>query len=543
MVTLALAGCTSHSSVSADAGGGPKTKEVQLLSLASWLGQLDPYEEPLADGGTTSYGGLSALSSYFQAERMANPNTLVVGAGNAFGASPPLSGQFEDVPAVKGFELLGVAADSLSDHNFDNGLPSLQTLVTTASYPFVSSNLQAVGTVVSAKVQVPYVLLPIDGVTIGVIGLTDPNAINITVPGGFTGLTIDPPIAASIVAARAARAAGAQAVVALSDYQTTGVGFAGVHTGPLMDFAQAISGVDVVLGVNTNGPGVVQSGSALVVEHDWRGKTYGRTHLRFAADTGAFTGATAEVVPALTDAVPPDPAAEALLAGYRAQLAQAFDARAGQVNAVYPYDGTVETTETAVGDLVADAFLARYAPQGAQIAVTNGGSIRDGLPSAYLPADKTLRRPPSGYAAGPPYDAVVGDAYAIYPFEDLCVLRPVTGAVLWQMLEQSVFSAPAASNGFLQVAGFQFTYSLSAGAGARVQSVQLLDGTTIPRASTTVFQLVDNDYIDRGGDSYGMLVQAAPAPGRDPTADVLVDYLRSAGPFPGTVAGRITQAP
>ena len=142
----------------------------------------------------------------------------------------------------------------------------------------------------------------------------------------------------------------------------------------------------------------------------------------------------------------------------------------------------------------------------------------------------------------PPFGLVVGDAYGVYPFEDLCVMRPVTGTMLWEMLEASVFDEPSPNNGFLQIAGFTFTYQLSAPAGARVQSVTLDDGTAIARVDPIALMLVDNDYIDRGGDDYGMLIQTPPAPGRDTAAEVLLTYVRSQAQLATPAGGRITHA-
>jgi 5'-nucleotidase len=534
-----VGGCSSHPApAAADAGGGD---EVQILGLSAFLGQLDPYATYDDAGTEHDFGGLAVLSSYFAADRDAQANTVLLVAGNSFGASPPLSAQFGDVPTIQGLELLGASADCLSDHNFDNGIAYLQPLITKATYPYVCSNLNGVQMDVSPKVQVPFTLVQAGRVSIGVLGLTDPNAPNITAAGSFGALTIAEPMAATNAAAVQARAAGAQVVVAMSDYRTTGVDAAGNHTGPLIDFARGLVGVDVVLGENDVNPAPSTVGTVLVVENAWRGYTYSKTRVR-VSDAG-FAGATSTVVSPAVGGIIPDPNAATLLAPYRTQLATLFDSSIDAVEAELPYDASLEVTESAIGDVVADAFLAKYATVGAQIAVVNAGGLRDGLPSTYLPANTTLRRPGRGYAPGPPYDLVVGDAYTVYPFDDLCVVRPITGAVLWQMLEESVFDEPSPSDGFLQIAGFQFTYQLGAPPGTRVQSVTLAAGTSVGRSDSTNITLVVSDYLNAGGDTYGMLVQPNPTKGRDLAQQVLLDYLRS-GPILGaTPAGRITQVP
>jgi 5'-nucleotidase len=222
-------------------------------------------------------------------------------------------------------------------------------------------------------------------------------------------------------------------------------------------------------------------------------------------------------------------------------LATLFDVSVALADGEFPLGGAERTQEIALGDLVADAFLAKYAPAGAQIAVMNGAGIRDTLPSTYTPTDHTLRRPAAGYQPGPPFDIVVGDVYTILPFRNLCSLHTITAATLWQMLEQSVIKDPAPNNGYLQIAGFKFAYQPAAPAGARVQSVTLDDGTDLKRADTRSIVLVDTDFLETGGDGYGMLVGPNLPDVRDDVADVLLAYLKSTSPFVPTVKGRIAR--
>ena len=532
----------NHGSAPEDAG--PQAVDVQILSLNAWLAQLDPIAQAGAGGGSAQYGGLGVLSAYFAQDRAANPNTLLLVSSDSFGASPALSSQFSDEPAVKALGLLGANADSLSNHNFDKGIGYLQHLIGLSSYPYVATNLNGVQAVVSPDVEVPYAVVSSGSIRIGLLGLTAPNAADKTLPGTFGSMTITPPIAAASAAAASARMAGAQAVIALTDLGITGVATAGAHTGPLIDFARAVVGVDVILGAYNAAPVAERVGGALVVEHGWKGQTYGRTRLHFVGGTLAST--SADIVMADASKVTPDPAAETLLAPYRAQLSAKLDAKVSAASATFALDIAAERTQEApIGDLVTDAMLAKYAPAGAQIAFISSAGIRDSLPSSYAPEDKTLRRPLPGYVAGPPWDLVAGDPYTILPFGNSCVVRTISGATLWQVLEQSVSSFPAQANGFLQIAGFSFTFSASAGVGARVQSVTLGDGTAIGRADTqTMLTVVDNDYLEGGGDNYGMLIESPPAPAQALLADVLLEYLQQKPSVaPATSATRIIQMP
>jgi hypothetical protein len=146
----------------------------------------------------------------------------------------------------------------------------------------------------------------------------------------------------------------------------------------------------------------------------------------------------------------------------------------GVVSALFPHTLTLMgTQEMALGDLVAQAMKTRY---GTQLAFQNGWGVRSPLPSAYLPANKALRRNAAGYAAGPPYDLVMADITALLPFGNRVVTRTVTGAQLWAALENGFSTYAANNNGFPQIAGFVVTFKAANAPGSRVQSVVLEGG-------------------------------------------------------------------
>src|SRR5207237_8151008 len=120
-VLAPIPSCTSKSASAPDTTRRGET-DIQLLTMSTWLGQLDPITEKDTAGNSRSYGGLATLSAYFKADRAANPNTLILLTADSFGASPPLSALFQDEPAVKGLNYLGVTADALGNHNFNNGI-------------------------------------------------------------------------------------------------------------------------------------------------------------------------------------------------------------------------------------------------------------------------------------------------------------------------------------------------------------------------------------------------------------------------------------
>jgi 5'-nucleotidase len=229
-----------------------------------------------------------------------------------------------------------------------------------------------------------------------------------------------------------------------------------------------------------------------------------------------------------------------LLAPYRAELSAAFDGPVASAMGIFERGNNVERLrEVAIGNLLADAIRLRY---GTQLGFVNGGGIRAPLPSSYAPADRGLRRPAEGYAAGPPFDLVVGDVYTVLPFGNSVATRTVSGAQLWQMLEHSVEALPAPAGWFGQISGFRFTFDSSRPARSRVVSVALEDGTPV-LADETRYTLATSDFIDAGGDGYTMLAGGDGIP-QDLMADVVVEHVKGLASLAPEIQSRITdQAP
>ncbi len=105
------------------------TVDLQFLTVSDWHAQLDS----LSVFGEGTFGGAAELSTFFAQDRANNPNTLTLTSGDAYGASPPLSGFFDEEPAVRSMRLMGFDFDTFGNHNFDKGIEHLQLARRTAA--------------------------------------------------------------------------------------------------------------------------------------------------------------------------------------------------------------------------------------------------------------------------------------------------------------------------------------------------------------------------------------------------------------------------
>src|SRR5206468_2596449 len=110
---------------------------------------------------------------------------------------------FNDEPAVKALNLMGIQVDTFGNHNFDKGTAALQTLMGLSQYKYVSSNLMNLEANLM-NVASPFTMFTVGGVKVGVVGITNPDAPTLLFPGRLGTLTIAEPAPAAMAAAAAA---------------------------------------------------------------------------------------------------------------------------------------------------------------------------------------------------------------------------------------------------------------------------------------------------------------------------------------------------
>ena len=526
----------------------PAPVTIQILNVSDWHGNLDP----LNIGGV-NIGGAAVISSYWKADRTPYP-TLTLTAGDDYGATPPLSGFFDEEPSVKAQRLMGIQVGTLGNHNFDRGTAHLQSMVDLAAaptstevpgspYSYVSANLANRDENVDGVDD--FKIFDVGGIKVGVVGVTNPEAPGLVFPGSFGTMVPTDPYSAANKARVAAKRAGAQVVVAITHMGVRGF-TAGQPFGELVDFANNVGGFDVIFGDHTDVQfsGVING--QLVHENRSFGVTYAKTLLTVKPGNGQVTARSVSFVTPLASGVTPDPAIQNMLAPYRAQLSALLDVQIGTATNTFVRGGNIERRqEVALGDLIADGMRWRY---GTQLGFMNGGGIRTALPNpAYLPANTALRRPSTGYAAGPPWDLVKGDVYSVLPFNNVITTRTVTGDQLWAMLENAASRIGAdglSTDGrFAQISGFKYTFhylnptgctgtvntsSWECGTPSRVTSVQLADGTPILPDATTYTVALPN-FVNLGGDGYTMLNDGQGVT-RELDAAVMLAYMEEFGP-------------
>jgi len=186
-----------------------------------------------------------------------------------------------------------------------------------------------------------------------------------------------------------------------------------------------------------------------------------------------------------TATVAPDPDLFASVSAYQASLDEGLDDPICTIAAeLDTRRASVRMQEAAFGNLIADAM--REAT-GADIAITNGGSIR---------GDRV-------YPAGTPM--TLRNLLTELPFANRTVLVEITGTDIVRALENGFSLSDTGAGRFPQVSGMIVEADRSRPAGSRIAAVTIAGEPIDPGRR---YRLATNDFLARGGDGYSALRNA-----------------------------------
>jgi 2',3'-cyclic-nucleotide 2'-phosphodiesterase (5'-nucleotidase family) len=524
---------------------GSALRELTILDISDVHGQLpslsavaDAIDAEGAVNATYDVGGVAYLGPWFDHYRAeARDKAVLVTAGDAVGATPPISQIFGDLPTIEIMNVLGFEADSLGNHNFDAGAEYMfGTLEPVADFPYLSSNLvPADGTNLppDAPFQ-PSLVVDVGGVDVGIVGFSNPDIPLLTRPGALGLYQVIDPVAPVNAEVARLRGDNVGAIIAMGHMGATG-GTLTDPTGPVVDVADQLQGVDMVIGDHTDVQvSAPRPNGIVLVENRSKGVMFTRVRLVLDSGSGEVVYVTADHHRPWAIGMTPDPAISAQLDALNAELAPVLGRAIGSaVQPILRADNcgmeAGRTCESLIGNIVTDALRTTY---GTDFALTNSGGIR---------ADLTC--PPEG-GDFCPTDAGAnaiseGRVLTVLPFGNVAVTLEISGAQLKEMLETGVARMPEVSGAFPQVSGFCFTYDIDAEPGNRVTSVvrQAEDGSCTGEAvdltEASTYTLATNDFTASGGDGYPDVLSRADS--RNILASVIAAYI--AGDSPLTLPG------
>ncbi len=478
------------------------------------------------DAAGECFGGVARVATAINTLRgeleAAGENVLVLDAGDQFQGSLMYTTYKGDVEA-EFMEAIGFDVMAVGNHEFDDGPENLARFAEMVSFPIISGNLDLSQSNILSEEMIPdHVILDVNGVQVGVISALATDTAETSSPG--PSIIFQDEIDALQADVDALTEAGVNIIIALT------------HVGLPMDIAiaEAVTGIDVIVGghshtyLSSSDPDRAGAYPTMITNPDGAfvpivqayaySKYLGHLEVTFD-DDGNVVYASGDTM-VLDASVEPDADIAARVGELAGPIEEAMAEVIGEAGDVIEGSREVcRAMECAMGNLVADAMLARVADQGIQVAIQNGGGLRATIDGGEI---------------------TMGEVFTVLPFQNTLATFQLTGAGIVEALENGVSAVEEGAGRFPQVSGMSYTFDLGQAPGSRISGV-MVGGEPIDMEAT--YGVVSNNYMRGGGDGYSSFTTAENAydfgPGLE---EVVATYLGENSPYAPYTDGRITQA-
>ena len=521
---IALTACALG--LSAGIAHAGATYELTILHTNDFHSRFEPISK--YDSGCSAesnaegkcFGGSARLKTAIDTVRGRGGNVLLVDGGDQFQGTLFYT-YYKGRLAAEMMNRLGYDAMTVGNHEFDDGPEVLRGFMDAVNFPVLMSNADVSREKLLAGRLAKSTVIEKGGEKIGLIGLTPQDTDELASPG--PNVTFTEPAAAVQAEVDRLTAQGVNKIIVLS------------HSGFEVDkrIAAATTGVDVIVAGHSNtylsnvsdraaGPYPFMVGDTALIAAYAYGKFLGELNVTFD-DDGNIIEAKGE--PIIMDAgVAEDAAVKARITEAAVPLEEIRQKVVAEAVAGIEGDRSVcRVAECPMGNLVADAMLARVKGQGITIAIQNGGGLRASID------------------AGP---VTMGEVLTVLPFQNTLSTFQVRGRVIVEALENGVSQVEEVKGRFPQVAGLKFTWDPSVPPNqGRIREVLVQEnGTWVPIDPDRVYGVVSNNYVRGGGDGYKMFRDAMNVYDYGPDlADVVAEYLATSNGYRPYTDGRIAR--
>jgi 5'-nucleotidase len=448
--------------------------------------------------------GFAKISTKVTELRATNPNLLLVDVGDTFHGQT-IATLVKGESVVKVMNAMKYDVMVPGNHDFNYGQDRLLELRDMLDFPMISANIT---TEMGTHFLPGFIIKEIDGVKIGIFGLTTPETAYKTHPKNVEGLTFDNPIER------------AQVMVDLLKDNVdlvVCIGHIGEDAGSEFTSKKiiaAVDGIDVFIDghSHTVKPEGEVIGDTLLVQTGAYDANLGIVDLTLT--NGVVTAKKAShLTTAQATNIVADPAIIEVIAEISAANKLITEVNVGSTSVLL--EGTreiVRAGESNLGNLITNAMLYET---GAQIAITNGGGIR---------------------ASIEPGEITVGDVITVLPFGNYIVTLDVLGSDIIKALENGVTDYPAAKGAFPHVAGITYTFDPAKPAMERITSV-MFNGKELDPNMT--YSVATNDFMAAGGDQYVSLGASAQTGEYAALDEALINYIKQVDTATVKVEGRV----
>jgi 5'-nucleotidase/UDP-sugar diphosphatase len=466
-------------------------------------------------------GGLAERATFVKEVRAANPQVLVIDAGD-INTGSALSNMFAAEPDFKSYALIGYDVAAFGNHEFDGSHDKLLKQIAEASFPFVCSNIKTADGKYLGGNQ--YLIKDYNGFRVGLLGLTTLRTLVIASPD--KSLTFINEITAAQetvkILKEKEKADIIIAITHIGDYQEDPTSI----TSPIL--ASVVPDIDIIIDGHTHtnfvdkyyGKPFRVGNTYIVSAWEW-GKHVGQGKLKVAdGKLVDFEWAPVEINNDTKKVFAADAEVSALLKPYVEKAAASLKEVVGQASEEFVFGNRLTRyQETAIGNMITDAnvwYFKTVYNQNIDFAFHNGGNIRAVLPQGPITQEQIL---------------------TILPFENYLYIVSLKGSELLELFK-FIGTIPQGTGGFPQFSQeVRYTIDKTAGQG----EVKDLTIGGKPVDPNKIYRFCTNDYLLKGGDGYVALTKSL-----DPfntsllLSYVVCEYIKDQGSISPLLDGRLT---
>ena len=415
----------------------------------------------------------------------------------------PESDLQDAVPDFRGMNLLGYDAMAVGNHEFDKPSVVLQMQRDLATFPMLSANIYRDG----KRMFEPYKLFNLGGVRVAVMGLTTEDTQKMVHPDNIrnTEFRSAQTEAAKVLPELRSNANVVIAATHMGHYEN---GQHGTQAPGDVELARSVKGIDLVVGGHTQNPACMkaenvldrayvpgsacqpdrQNGTWIVQAHEW-GKYVGRAD--FTYKNGEFKLVKYALIPInlkkpvktadgktlvpYTQEIAESPVMLQLLKPFQEFGQQKLMVEVGSSDGRLEGDRTVVRSQpAALGVMIGRSMMEKTQ---ADLAIVNGGGVRDSLPAGKI-----------SYK----------DVLTVHPFGNTLAVVDFTGQELLDYLAV-VAKLSTGSGGFAQFAGIGLVIEQGVVTQATVRGKPVEPGAR--------YRLAVNNFVASGGDGYPKITQ------------------------------------
>jgi len=525
----------SVSAITLSAGAALADYELNILHINdshSRIESINKFDSTCSaeeEGKNECFGGaarlLTAINQTRDALKAQGKNVLLLNAGDNFQGSLFYT-TYKGTVEAEVLNAMKFDAMTVGNHEFDDSEDGLAGFLDKVQFPVVTANVVAsAASKIGDRVK-PSIVLEVGGQKIGIVGAVANDTAELATPG--PNITIAEDVAKISEQVQKLKGEGVNKIIALT------------HVGYPRDleFIAKIPDVDVVVGGHSHTllsntdqkaegpyPTLVDNPGGYkvpVVQAGQYSKYLGDLRVVFD-DSGVVKESKGD--PILIDSsFKPDEATLKRIDELKAPIEALKSKVVGTSEGPIEGDRKVcRVKECSMGNLVADATLARVKDQGVTIAFANSGGLRSSIDSG---------------------DVSMSEVLTVLPFQNTVATFQLKGEDIRAAIENGVSQIDDGAGRFMQVSGMKYSFDRSKPAGSRVTAVEVKEGDAfVPLDPAKTYTVAANNYVRTGGDGFKVFAtKAINAYDFGPNLEEAVAaYITANSPYKPFTDGRITE--